>query len=174
MTATTTLVSEVTTQRNLEALADEIRKRIWQDCEDPRLRELAAHIIRKYDVKSRDPRTLARAFQQFAQQQVSFFREFPEINAAPWVTAAWKLGDCDDKSRLIAALAKSFRIPVRLVFITFRSPKRPGPVSHVWPEVDVGQGWEALESVQPWPMGKSALDLVKLKQLPYKAFTKDI
>lgn len=158
------------TSRNLAELATQIRRAVLADCEDPRMREVAATIIRKYGVRTRDDRALARAFQLFSQNHIKFFREFPEINSAPWVTLKWGIGDCDDKSRLIAALCKSFRIPVRLAYLTFSTPRRT--VSHVWPEVQLRAAgpWVALESVQPWPMGKSALQMVKRKGFPHRFF----
>lgn len=127
-------------------------------------------MIRLYSVPARDTRKLVRAFQRFAQERVKYFREYPEYNAAPWITASWGIGDCDDKSRLIAALCKQFKIPVRLVFATFKSPK--GVMSHVWPEVQIdgSSDWIALESVRPWPMGKNPLAGIKAKGYPFRAF----
>ena len=176
MTRTTTkhprtaLQSKVTTAPNLEALASQIRSAVLADIEDARLRELAADVIRQYSVPARDTRQLARAFQLFAQDRVKYFREHPEYNAAPWVTARWGIGDCDDKSRLIAALCKQFKMPTRLVFATFKG--KTGVISHVWPEVqlDGSDDWIALESVRPWPMGKNPLDAIKAKGYPYKVF----
>jgi hypothetical protein len=175
----------VSTQKNLRELAELIRLNILKDVEDARLRELGAYIIQKYKVPSRSPRQLSRAFQLFSQNEIKFFREFPEINAAPWITAKWKIGDCDDKARLIAALLKSFRIPVRLTYMTFVKPKENNTeidktISHVWPEVLLAeddtnprsqQKWYALESVKLWPIGKSALDAVKAKKLKFSTFT---
>jgi hypothetical protein len=127
--------------------------------------------VRKYNVPARDQRRLARAVQLYAQS-IKFFREFPEVIAAPWVTADWGIGDCDDKSRLIAAVLKSFRIPVRLVFVTYR--KSTGTVSHVYPEVQLDGEWLAAESVQTWPLGKDPLDVIAKRGLPYSFFKLDI
>lgn len=163
-----------TNPANLRQLADQIRQHILSDVEDARLRELAAHIIEKYKVPERSPRQLARAFQLYSQNDIKFFREFPEVNAAPWITAKWRIGDCDDKARLIAALLKSFRIPVRLAFVTFTGPDG-GTKSHVWPEygdvnVDGQPTWFALESVRPWPLGKSPLDVIRAKGFRHNHF----
>jgi len=171
-TSQSPIQSTVTYAPNLLILARQIRNHILCDVEDARLRELGASIIRRFHVPSREPRQLARAFQLFSQQRVKFFREYPEVNAAPWITARWGIGDCDDKARLVAALCKSFRIPVRLMYLTFNTGKRT--VSHVWPEVLLGHKWCALESVRPWPIGKSALQTVIAKKWPYKIFSMDI
>jgi Transglutaminase-like superfamily len=166
----------VSNPQSLRELADQIRVNILKDVEDARLRELGAQIIEKYNVPQRSPKQLARAFQLFGQE-IKFFREFPEVNAAPWITAKWKIGDCDDKARLIAALLKSFRIPVRLTYMTFEIVKSDGTKeykSHVWPEVNLDDTWVSLESVRPWPMGKSALDAIKAKNLKHSVFSVEI
>ena len=165
----TTIQQKLTTQASLQELALEIRRHIYRDIEDARLRALGASIIRKYKVPARDPFKLARAV-LLAAQAIKFFRECPEVNAAPWVTQQWGIGDCDDKSRYIAALLRHFQVPVRLVYMSFRSDKRS--MAHVWPEAQIGPNhtWLALESVRPWPIGKSALDLVKRKGWPHKVF----
>lgn len=140
--------------------------------EDPRTRDLGARIVRKYNVTARDLRAFARAVQLHAQS-IKFFREFPEVIAAPWITDEWGIGDCDDKSRMIAAVVKSFRIPVRLVFVTFA--KKPGfNVSHVFPEIELDGKWLPAESVQPWPLGKDPLEMLKRKGTAYSSFKVDI
>lgn len=157
---------------NLSSLAQEIRKAILSDVEDARTRQLGAKIVSKYNVPARDQRALVRAVQLHAQS-IKFFREYPEIIAAPWVTDDWGIGDCDDKSRMIAAVVKAFRIPVRLVFVTFT--KATGVrVSHVFPEVQLGTQWLPVESVQPWPLGKSPIDMLASKGLPHTFFKVDI
>lgn len=162
---------------DLSSLAREIRTQILSDVEDARTRQLGARIVRKYNVEARDQKSLARAVQLYAQS-IKFFREFPEVIAAPWVTADWGIGDCDDKSRLIAAVLKSFRMPVRLVFVTFRKKLKDGsetaPVSHVFPEVQFGKSWLPLESVQPWPMGKDPIDMLTRKGWQHTLFRLDI
>jgi transglutaminase-like putative cysteine protease len=158
--------------KDLYSLASEIRKAILNDVEDPRTRQLGARIVSKYNVPARDQRALVRAVQLHAQA-IKFFREYPEIIAAPWVTDDWGIGDCDDKSRMIAAVVKAFRIPVRLVFVTF-TKKTGARVSHVYPEVQLGSNWLPVESVQPWPLGKDPVDMLKAKGLTYSLFKVDI
>lgn len=157
---------------DLSSLAAEIRTQILNDVEDPRTRQLGARIVRKYNVEARDQKSLARAVQLYAQS-IKFFREFPEVIAAPWVTADWGIGDCDDKSRLIAAVLKSFRMPIRLVFVTFRKGDA-GTVSHVFPEVQLDGQWLPLESVQPWEMGKDPIAMLERKGWVHTEFRLDI
>jgi transglutaminase-like putative cysteine protease len=158
---------------NLASLAMMIRSQILNDVDDPRTRQLGALIVRKYDVPARDQESLARAVQLYAQS-IKFFREFPEVIAAPWVTAEWGIGDCDDKSRMVAAVLKSFRMPVRLVYVTFIKKEGKPPTSHVYPEVQLGGKWRALETVQPWPIGKNAIELMDRKGYKYSSFTTEI
>ncbi len=163
----------MTNPKDLRELATQIRQQILNDVDDPRTRQLGALIVRKYDVPARDPVKLARAVQLFAQN-IKFFREFPEVIAAPWVTSQWGIGDCDDKSRLIAAVLKSFRIPVRLIYLTYKRPKEPGNVSHVYPEAFLGNDWVALESVRQWPMGKNAKMMLENKGRAFEVFNMEI
>lgn len=158
---------------NLTTLAAMIRTQILNDVDDPRTRQLGALIVRKYNVPARDQEKLARAVQLFAQD-IKFFREYPEVIAAPWVTAQWGIGDCDDKSRMIASILKSFRMPVRLVYVTFIKKEGQPATSHVYPEANINGKWEALESVQKWPIGKNAIDLIIKKGYKYNSFSTEI
>lgn len=168
----TTLTSRTSDPKDLSSLAREIRAAILVDVEDARTRQLGARIVRTYNVTARDQKGLVRAVQLHAQK-IKFFREFPEIIAAPWITDEWGIGDCDDKSRMIAAVVKAFRIPVRLVFVTFQ--KKTGmTVSHVFPEVQLDGAWLPVESVQPWPLGKDPIEMLKRKGLAYTSFKVDI
>ena len=128
----------------------------------PQLVEWAAKLIREANVPARDPAALARAVQKYAQDHVKFFRERPERFASPLRTLSWGIGDCDDKTILIATVLRSFRIPVRAVFIRYVSREKDGSekqVSHVFPEFrDTNGQWLALESVHDWAMGDSPLE----------------
>ena len=137
------------------------RKAVWgvvlKYTGHPLLMQWASDFLREYDVPERDPEALARAVQQYAQTHIKFFRERPERFASPLRTIEWGFGDCDDKSILIATLLRSFRVPVRLKFVRWEQKKLDGGVkriSHVYPEVQLGGQWHALESVHPWPLGK--------------------
>jgi transglutaminase-like putative cysteine protease len=119
--------------------------------------EWASDFLREYAVPERDPGAFARAVQRYAQEHIRFFRERPERFASPLRTIQWGFGDCDDKSSFIATVLRSFRIPVRLVFVRYRKRNPDGTtkrISHVYPQAEVDGKWLALESVHPWPMGK--------------------
>lgn len=128
-------------------------------------------------VPERDEVALARAVQLVAQQGIKYFREFPERWQSPIRTIKWRIGDCDDKSILIASMLRSFRIPVRLKFVRFvRSELVNGVpvgvrIAHVYPQAYLRGKWESLESVQPWPLGKDPEDVLRSRGYQVQAET---
>jgi transglutaminase-like putative cysteine protease len=135
---------------------------------DPHLVEIAARIIKTLDIPERDNLALARGFQRYVQENIKFFRERPERFVSPVRTAQWGIGDCDDKTILLATLLRSFRLPVRLKFIRFISPKTKKKVSHVYVQVWIDNKWITLETVQKWPMGKDGEQILRQKNIPVK------
>lgn len=116
----------------------------------------AARLIDVARVPARDPVRLARAFQLYSARKIKFFRERPERFASALRTLTWGIGDCDDKARFIAALLRTFRIPVRLKFLHITMPDGK-TVGHVYPEAWLPypkeSNWVALESVREYPLG---------------------
>lgn len=148
------------------------REKVWgvvrQFTGHPMLMEWASDFLREYQVPERDPYALAAAVQRYAQEHVKFFRERPERFASPLRTIQWGFGDCDDKSILIAAVLRSFRVPVRLVFVRYEVPQKDGSIkriSHVYPQFLHQGQWLALESVHPWPVGKDPANEARMKGL---------
>ena len=135
---------------------------------NPILVDFAAKIIHELNIPERDNLALARGFQKYVQQNIKFFREYPERFASPLRTIEWGIGDCDDKTILLASLLRSFRLPVRLKFIRFISPKTKKRVSHVYPQVGIDGIWLTLETVQQWPIGKDGQDFLAKKKIPVK------
>ncbi len=123
------------------------------------------NVITKYDVPGNDPIALAKAIQKYAQEHIKFFRESPERWQTPKRTLIWKIGDCDDKTILIACMCRSFRMPVRLVFVRFTKPavgsKKAIKQSHVFPVVWIKGKWYALESVRPVVFGYNPIKGLK-------------
>lgn len=139
-------------------------RKLWERVQEfkghPLLMDWAARFLEQYKVPERDPAALARAVQRYAQDHIKFMREDPERFASALRTLDWGFGDCDDKSIFIATVLNSFRVPTRLVFIRYGYKRPDGTmkrVSHVFPEALIDGQWLALESVHPWPMGKSPL-----------------
>jgi transglutaminase-like putative cysteine protease len=151
-----------------------VRKALWgvvlDNTGNPLLVDLAAWIIKKYNVPERNELALARAVQRFAQDYIKYFREKPERFASPIRTLVWKIGDCDDKTILVASILRSFKIPVRLKMITYRHfSKKEGKerdFCHVYPQAKIDGKIYAIESVHKWPLGLDAENLVKAKKIP--------
>lgn len=122
------------------------------------------NIIDRYNVPANNPLELAKATQKYVQEHIKFFREYPERWQTPQRTLIWRIGDCDDKTILIACILRSFRLPVKLVFVRFKKrDKHTGKLvnqSHVFPCVKIGK-WYALESVRPVPFGFNPIKKLK-------------
>ena len=154
-----------------------VRKALWgvvaSNTGNPILVDWATKIIRQKNVAERDEKGLARAVQQWVQDNIKYFREDPERFASPLRTIAWNIGDCDDKSTLIASVLRSFKIPTRLKIITFKhyskKEKREKTFCHVYPQVKINDNIYALESVHKWPLGVDAEDLLKMKKIKVDA-----
>ncbi len=146
-------------ERDLPSAAAQ-RKALWafvdQWTGNPLLVDFTAKLIKLMNVPERNEQALVRAIQKFAQYKVKFFREKPERFASPLRTIVWGIGDCDDKSVLIASILRTFRLPVKLKFIRYESLQKDGTVkkvSHVYPLVKINGKWTAVESVHKWPLG---------------------
>jgi len=134
---------------------------------DPYVIDCVTRIVERMGIPERDEVKLARAVQLVAQKGIKYFREYPERWQSPTRTIKWRVGDCDDKSILIATMLRSFRIPVRLKFVRFvRQEIVKGKpvairVAHVYPQAYLKGEWVAIESVQPWPLGRDPEDVLK-------------
>jgi transglutaminase-like putative cysteine protease len=151
----------------------EQREDLWSFIEEhtghPALVAFASELIEEYDVPARGEAQLARAVQSFVQNEIKFFREYPERWVSPLRTLQWRIGDCDDMSILIATVLRSFRIPVRLKFVrlTMPSGKR---FSHVYPQAKLTIAgrprWVALEAVRPRPLGYDLAEDLSSRGVP--------
>jgi transglutaminase-like putative cysteine protease len=140
-------------------------KKIQEHTGDPRLVEIASRIIKAYDIPERDNYQLVKGFKDFVQNKIKYFRESPERFVSPVRTVKWGIGDCDDKTILFASLVRTFRIPVRLKFIRFISPKTNRKVSHVYPQVGIDGRWTTVETVHDWPIGKDGEQSLKNRNI---------
>lgn len=75
-----------------------------------------------------------------------------ETIRTPELTMRERVGDCDDKSVLLASLLQAIGHPARFVVFSFS----PGaPFSHVYVETLIGDRWIGAETTEPWPLGQS-------------------
>lgn len=98
------------------------------------------------------------AIHQFVRDSIRYMRDpvGMENVQTPEATLELKYGDCDDKATLAAALLESTGHPARFVAVGFA----PGKFSHVFVETRVhrrhgGYPWIALETTEPWPLGRA-------------------
>jgi hypothetical protein len=84
---------------------------------DPRMATVAVNILRAAGVKPRDYKGQAAAILKWVQnpKNVYYVNEPDERLQDPFYTLRVRLGDCDDVSILVYALARSIRLPARLV-----------------------------------------------------------
>lgn len=141
------------------------REALWrvisENTGNPLLRRQAATIIREYNIPERNPLSLAQGIMAYFQKEVKFFREYPEIFASPMRTIEWGLGDCDDKTIGVAAILRTFRIPIRLKIIRYTAGGvRKG---HVYPQAYINNHWITLETVRAWQLGEDAEDKLKAR-----------
>ncbi len=146
--------------------AEQLWKGVEEDTGHPLLMDFLAKLIEVGNVPARDPEKLARAVQLYSARKVKFFRERPERFQSAMRTIAWGIGDCDDKSRFIAASLRSFRIPVHLKFMRFDMATPSGAskkIGHVYPEAHIDGKWIPLESVREYPWGYDPMDKPRAK-----------
>ncbi len=175
------------TEQNLRS-HEEQRQAAWAWVEKhtghPLLVEFCARLIKIEGIAARDEVALARCFQRLSQERVKYFKELPERWQSPLRTLSWRIGDCDDKTFLVACCCRSFRIPVRLKFLRLVLPKgtmvrEPGgtmraltkdrKLSHIYPQALLRGKPTTLESVKAYPLGFDPEVLAQRKGIKYTA-----
>lgn len=119
---------------------------------DPGVRELASQLVRglpQYDAPGE-----VRALHAFVRDSIRYTGDISGVETlqTPKVTLQTGVGDCDDKSTLLASLLESIGRKTRFVAVGF-SPA--GGHSHVLVEVRAGKSdrWVPLETIKPVEAG---------------------
>lgn len=133
---------------------------------DPALISFVAALIRRNKIPGNDYAGIAKCLQSWVTAHIKFFREFPERFASPMRTLKWGIGDCDDRSILVGAALRGFRVPVKLRFVRYLQPQTNERKSHVYPLAKLNDKWVALETVRKVPFGFDPLE--KLRKLGVK------
>jgi len=118
---------------------------------DPGVRQVAAELVRS--LPQYDRAGEVRALHAFVRDAVRYTNDIRGVETlqTPKATLEMGVGDCDDKSTLLAALLESIGRPTRFVAVAFS----PGAFSHVYVETLLGRRWVPLETIKPVPAGWS-------------------
>jgi transglutaminase-like putative cysteine protease len=118
---------------------------------DPGIRQLAASLVR--NVAQYDAAGEVRALHAFVRDAIRYTGDIRGVETiqTPRATLEMGIGDCDDKSLLLASLLESISKATRFVAVGFRDG---GGHSHVLVEVLMGKGrWVPLETIKDVPAG---------------------
>lgn len=115
---------------------------------DPAIRLLAESIVRNAGVQERDYRGEVAALHAYVRDSIRYTLDVNDVETlkAPPVTLETGMGDCDDKSLLLATLLESMGHPARFVAVGFA----PDCFEHVLVETRIGgpRDWIALEATE--------------------------
>jgi transglutaminase-like putative cysteine protease len=115
------------------------------------IRNLACQLVK--NVAEKNWVEEARAIHEFVKKKIRYVKD---INGVETLHTPLKLldvrqGDCDDKATLAATLLESIGHPTRFVAVGFGGYG----FSHVYLETKIGKNWLALETTEPWPIGRA-------------------
>ena len=104
-------------------------------------------------VPSRDWVGEVKAIQEWVRNHIRYTLDPQGVETlqTPQVTLAERQGDCDDHSILVGALLVAIGHPVRYRAVSTK--QNPTTLCHVFAETKIGQGWQAVETTEPWPLG---------------------
>lgn len=129
----------------LAAMSDYVREYKM----NPRIRgmatELTMHLAQKNFTGE------VRALFEFVRDEIRYLWDITDVETlqTPIATLDNRVGDCDDKATLLAALLESIGHKTRFVAAGFSL----GQVEHVFVETKIGTDWIPLDPTEPVPMG---------------------
>ncbi len=106
-------------------------------------------------LSQRDWPAEVQALHAFVRDRIRYVKDIRGVETLqqPERTLTLKQGDCDDKAVLLASLLQAIGHPARFHAIGFQ----PGRFSHVYVDTLLGGKWVALETTEPWSMGRAAV-----------------
>ena len=128
---------------------------------NPAIFELSRALVRR--LAQKDSLGEMRAVHRFVRDDIRYVRDIRgmETLQTPDNTLDIGQGDCDDKAILVNSLLDHLGYPTRFIAVGFR----PGTFSHVYPEAFInGKGWIALETTEPWPLGRKVAGITRMEQ----------
>lgn len=120
----------------------------------PAIRGLALDLLRSAEVPQKDWMGEIRAIFNYVRDEIRYTKDVAGLETlqTPLVTLQDAVGDCDDKSTLLASLLESVGHPTRFVAVGYTAPRE---YSHVYVETRVGTRWIPLDATMPHPVGWS-------------------
>jgi len=139
-----------------------IARLLNEGAKDFYVRQKAIEIFRKYRVPAKDRYGEICALYDWVKKNIRYTRDIFRVELLHTARRMLELraGDCDDMSILLGAMLISTGHPVRLVLAGFR-PHKPHSYSHIYPEVQLGPRWIAIDTTVDQPMGWSPPSLWK-------------
>ena len=152
------------TRQTLRAMRDMVHASLAAP--DQTIRQQAIAIIRASGAAERDWWAEVNALQSWVRDNIRFQRdpEAFELVQTPEKTLEYGIGDCDDKSTLLAALLESMGHPAQFIAIGFDGEQH----SHVLVRTKVGETWMPAETILPgvavgwWPQGVTSSYILKV------------
>lgn len=139
-------------KQTLKIMVQMVRQ--WK--KDPGVREHATSIVRY--LPQGDISAEITAMQEWVRDNIRYTNDTTSVETiqTPQATLELGVGDCDDKSVLLAALLESIGRPTRFVAIAFGAN-----YSHVVVEARIGPKWYMLETIKPVPAGWQPAGVIK-------------
>lgn len=116
----------------------------------PELREVCAALVKQ--LPQGDKAAEVRALHAFVRDHIRYTNDTRGVETVqtPQATLELGIGDCDDKSILLASMLECIGRPSRFVAVAFGDPPR---YSHVLVETLLGKSWFPLETIKPVQAG---------------------
>jgi hypothetical protein len=140
---------------SLDSRMDFLIEEVWKGIQDPKIQQLAARIMKEYNVPSRDFEAEASAVFNWVRENIRYTRDPDglELFRKPIRTVQLGIADCDDMSILIAALLGTIghKLVLRVIGVTSDEPE------HIYPLVllppDNSTYYIALDATRSEDMG---------------------
>lgn len=116
---------------------------------DPSVRGAALDLVRELPPKAYGVEI--RALYEYVRDHIRYTRDTHGVETVqtPAATLDLGVGDCDDKSTLLAALLESIGFATRFLAVG----PRPGDYTHVFVQVGLLGQWLSLDATEPVPPG---------------------
>jgi transglutaminase-like putative cysteine protease len=127
---------------------------IREGAKDFYVRQKAIDVFRRRGIRPKDRFGEVLALFEWVHDNIRYTRDIFRVELLHSARRMIELraGDCDDMTILLGAMLISTGHPVRLALVGFRR-NRPHSYSHVYPEVNVGGRWIAVDASTDRPIG---------------------